>query len=233
MTALVLGCVCEVVGYAGRILLHNNPWDTDGFSIQIICLIIGPAFFAAGVYLSLKHLVITFGEQYSPIKAKWYTWTFIMADIISLIMQGAGGAITPTSRDYNTIETGEVIAIAGICWQVLSLAIFGGLSILYVCQVYRHRDELATDALQIARSAAARFYCFGIVVAYITILIRCIYRIPELAGGWRNAVMLNEVAFIILDGIMITVAVGVLTAAHPGYCFRPLSKQRKARIQKV
>jgi hypothetical protein len=38
-------------------------------------------------------------------------------------------------------------------------------------------------------------------VAYVTVLIRCIYRLPEMAGGWGNALMRNEREFLLLDGM--------------------------------
>jgi len=33
--AMVLGCLTEIIGYIGRILLHSNPFDFDYFLIQI------------------------------------------------------------------------------------------------------------------------------------------------------------------------------------------------------
>jgi RTA1 like protein len=33
--AMVLGCIDEIIGYAGRILYHDNPWGQAGFIIQI------------------------------------------------------------------------------------------------------------------------------------------------------------------------------------------------------
>ena len=35
VTAMVLGCIDEIIGYVGRILLWNNPWNHSGFIIQI------------------------------------------------------------------------------------------------------------------------------------------------------------------------------------------------------
>lgn len=34
-TVIVCGCLCEVIGYGGRIMLHNNPFSFDGFLMQI------------------------------------------------------------------------------------------------------------------------------------------------------------------------------------------------------
>lgn len=35
MVGMILGCVSEVAGYAGRILLYYNPFSFNGFMIQI------------------------------------------------------------------------------------------------------------------------------------------------------------------------------------------------------
>jgi hypothetical protein len=31
MAAMIIGLILEVLGYAARIMLHYNPWDTNGF----------------------------------------------------------------------------------------------------------------------------------------------------------------------------------------------------------
>lgn len=48
---------------------------------------------------------------------------------------------------------------------------------------------------------------------------RCIYRIPELLGGWGGELMQAETEFIILEGVMIAIAVLAQTVFHPGICF--------------
>lgn len=40
--ALTSGSILEAVGYGGRVMLWKNPYNTEGFEIQIICLIIAP-----------------------------------------------------------------------------------------------------------------------------------------------------------------------------------------------
>lgn len=39
---IILGCAGEVAGYIGRIMMHNNPWDNNGFTMQICTLIFSP-----------------------------------------------------------------------------------------------------------------------------------------------------------------------------------------------
>jgi hypothetical protein len=35
MAAMLLGCIDEILGYVGRILLWQNPWNHAGFIMQI------------------------------------------------------------------------------------------------------------------------------------------------------------------------------------------------------
>lgn len=89
--ALILGLICEVIGYAGRILSWQNRWSENGFLVQICCLTIGPAFMAAGIYLCLRRIVSAFGPENSRLPPEYYTrivsWhppAMIDADIILL-----------------------------------------------------------------------------------------------------------------------------------------------------
>lgn len=71
--ALLLGLICEILGYAGRIMSWQNPWSENGFLIQICCLTIGPAFMAAGIYLCLRRIVSAFGPENSRLPPEYYT----------------------------------------------------------------------------------------------------------------------------------------------------------------
>lgn len=51
-----LGCICEVIGYAGRVIVWQNPFSFNGFLLQIICITIAPAFFSAAIYLTLSQM---------------------------------------------------------------------------------------------------------------------------------------------------------------------------------
>ncbi|EMD60833.1 hypothetical protein COCSADRAFT_192685 [Bipolaris sorokiniana ND90Pr] len=223
MIALGCGCLAECIGYIGRILLHENPWNDVGFNIQIVLLIFAPAFLAAGIYLTLKHVVIQFGQEWSRLRPSWYTYIFIAADLLSLVLQSAGGALAATAEDGDAIlDIGTNIMIAGIIWQVVALALFGLLVLEYSIRTYRRRDRLSPSALALWENRRFKFFCSAVIVAYVTILVRCVYRIPELLGGWGGELMQEEVEFIILEGAMIAITVLAQTVFHPGLCFPPL-----------
>jgi hypothetical protein len=218
-------------------MMHNNPYDSIGFQIQICCLIISPAFVSAGIYLTLKHVVINFGTAWSRLPPVWYTRIFITGDIFSLILQGAGGGIAATADSgSNLLDIGTNLMIAGVVLQVVLLTGFGALLTEYTLRTYKRRDQLSAEAMTLFHKRSFRCFVSALIVAYMGILIRCVYRIPELSGGWRSEIMRNEPEFIILEGVMIVISVLVLTVFHPGYCFPALGntigKKSKAAREK-
>ncbi|KAL8721581.1 MAG: hypothetical protein Q9181_007679, partial [Wetmoreana brouardii] len=201
MIAMTFGCLGEVIGYIGRVIMNNNPWSDVGFEMQICCLIIAPAFFAAAIYLTLKHLVLTFGQEYSRLRAEWYTWIFIGCDLFSLILQGAGGGIAASASSQSTSDAGSHIMLAGIIWQVVTLIVFAALAADYFFRVYRSRSTQTASAIAISHTITFKLFFAGLVLAFLTVATRCIYRIAELAGGWGNNIMQNEIEFIVLEGV--------------------------------
>ncbi|KAF1941692.1 RTA1-domain-containing protein [Clathrospora elynae] len=237
MIALGLGCLGETIGYIGRIMLYNNPYDQLGFQIQICCLIISPAFVSAGIYLTLKHIVISFGESWSRLRPAWYTRIFITGDIFSLILQGAGGGIAATADDGSSmLDVGTNLMIAGVILQVFILAIFGGLLVEYTVRTHKRHDQLSSGAMTLFHKTSFRCFILAIIVAYMGVFIRCVYRIPELTGGWRSELMRDEPEFIVLEGVMIVLSVLALTAFHPGFCFpvlgNTIGKKNRASSEK-
>jgi hypothetical protein len=54
MTLMILGGIVEIGGYAGRLVLYNNPFSFGGFMDQIVLITIGPVFYTAGIYITLS-----------------------------------------------------------------------------------------------------------------------------------------------------------------------------------
>lgn len=91
--------------------------------------------------------------------------------------------------------------LAGIVWQVVTLIVFAALAGDFVLRVSRARSSLTLAASDLLKDMKFRLFAAGLVTAYLTITIRCIYRIAELAGGWGNDIMQNEAEFIVLEGV--------------------------------
>lgn len=261
--ALIIGTFLEMAGYIGRILMNSNPWDAGAFKLQIVALVLAPSFIAAGIYLTLKHIILNLGSEYSKLKPRLFTWIFIGCDVGSLFLQAAGGGVAASAEDdIDMTTTGNNIIIAGIVFQVATMAVCGVLAVDFSVRVYRRGGGFAAAAaasggekmvrldemrggesgvegaegngvlVQSPGTAAGegvtarqlKIVVVAEIVAYVTVLIRCIYRIPEMAGGWGNPLMQREDEFLVLDGMMIAIACITLTAFHPGLYLPSLRK---------
>ncbi|EPS33105.1 hypothetical protein PDE_08067 [Penicillium oxalicum 114-2] len=238
MIALGAGAAMEMAGYVGRVLMHANPWDESAFKLQIVCLVLAPTFVAAGVYLTLKHIVLNLGPEHSKLKPKLFTWIFISCDVGSLVLQAAGGGVAAAAGKTNQflLKVGDNIIIAGIAFQVATMAICGLLGAHYFWTLHRSGNGLAgektlEDASPSVTPSRMKLVIIAEVFAYFTILIRCIYRIPEMAGGWGSPLMQKENEFLVLDGMMIALACTAFTLVHPGLFIPSMRTGYKNRPQ--
>ncbi|KAL4808080.1 RTA1 like protein-domain-containing protein [Aspergillus unguis] len=229
MIALAVGGLMELAGYIGRILMYNNPWDSDGFKLQIVCLILAPTFVAAGIYLTLKHIILALGPEHSRLKPKLFTWIFISCDVGSLILQAAGGGVAAAAgNDQRVLKIGDDIIIAGIAFQVATMSVCGLLALEFFLRVRKNGGPGSFSEKSVGRRSI-HLILFAEIFAYFTVLIRCIYRIPEMAGGWGNPLMRKESEFLVLDGMMIALAILSLTVFHPSFFLPSLRKGVKAQ----
>jgi hypothetical protein len=184
MIAMTLATFTSCLGYVGRVLMHDNPWDEPAFMLQIITLTFSPAFNSAAIYLILKHVVLVFSSSFSRIPPRFYPWGFITADVFALIMQSAGGGIAAASDDISMRDVGDGLMIAGVVFQVVTLGVFGIMITDYTVRRWRGRarEPFSERANMVWTDRKFRIFATSLVVLYTAILIRCIYRIAELAG---------------------------------------------------
>jgi hypothetical protein len=87
----------------------------------------------------------------------------MFSDFISLLLQAVGGAIASVANDENTGNTGRYIMIAGLAFQVLSLAIFMLLWIDFILRLRRvgDRNTASNEEKFVAtRTSGLRFKAF-------------------------------------------------------------------------
>ncbi|KZF23050.1 parasitic phase-specific protein PSP-1 [Xylona heveae TC161] len=224
--AMICGCILEVLGYVGRLMSNSNPFNENGFLMQIVCLTIAPAFLAAGIYLCLSRIVHIFGAENSRLKPRSYPRIFIPCDVISLVLQAIGGGTASSeSHQHKSTKTGDHIMLAGLAFQVFTLALFIVLCTDFAIRTLGRMRRLgsaeALDPTHARLRGSWKFRGFLVALALSTlcIFIRSIYRVAELAEGWEGALIKNQNLFIGFEGAIISLAVLVLNVFHPGYCF--------------
>ncbi|KAK3367758.1 RTA1 like protein [Podospora didyma] len=227
--AVAAGCILECVGYAGRVQLSSNPWNANAFKTQIVAIVLGPTLVCIGLYLTLRHIVLAVDPKLSRIAPRAYPLIFVPADVSCLIVQAIGGGIAAAAgRDkFSLLQHGNRTIIAGIVLQVVVLMAFGLLSADFL---FRASKEFKGGNSTTNRQGAAlwankkfRIFLYAMIGAYTCFLVRCIYRIAEMAGGWGNHIMQDEPSFIVLESFMVLIGSGLLAAFPPGIFFPHMS----------
>ncbi|KAL2073396.1 hypothetical protein VTL71DRAFT_10720 [Oculimacula yallundae] len=221
MTSMVIGLLLEIIGYVGRILLHNDPFNNNNFLIYLVTLTIAPALLSASIYLCLARIVNIYGENLSRFKPRTYTLFFVTCDLICLVLQALGGALASMADTKSQADLGKNIMMAGLVFQVVSLTCFATAATEFGLRVWKAQGQWNPRYLRIVATRLFKAFLIGLAVATVTIFIRSVYRIAELSGGFNSHLFTDdEVAFMILEGVMIITACGCLTALHPAVCFQ-------------
>ncbi|WVQ78986.1 hypothetical protein IAT38_001078 [Cryptococcus sp. DSM 104549] len=135
---IVMGCLLEIIGWAGRYWSSQNVLYNPPFLCQIICLIIAPVFFSAWCYTILGMGINVLGQHYSFLRPKMYITIFVTCDVISLILQAIGGGWAATA-ELPTPRTPTDIMVAGIVFQLISMICFVGLGFDFILRATRRR----------------------------------------------------------------------------------------------
>ncbi|PYI30068.1 parasitic phase-specific protein PSP-1 [Aspergillus indologenus CBS 114.80] len=212
MAGLLSGCILEIVGYIGRIIIHDNPFAFNGFIMQIICITIAPVFFCAAIYVLLSRVIILVDERLSRIPPRFLGWIFITCDIISLVLQAVGGALSCTGDTKDDIQVGVDISLAGLVFQVVTLTLFAGLFTDYLLSC-RRSGKLWEFKPRL------RFFLTGLFLSTFLVLLRCVYRVVELHEGYFSHYFRDEPLFIALETAIMCAAALCLNVGHPGLVF--------------
>lgn len=212
MIFMILGCLFEIIGYIGRLLMYSNPFSFPGFMIQIVFITSGPVFYTAAVYVTLSKTIQSFAPEISRFRPELVWWIFIPADIVCLTLQAAGGALSTVSQGSS--QTGIDVAMAGLALQVAILVLF---CVLLGDYLFRYFRSGSASAL----STRMRIFFGFLSAAVIMILGRCAFRCYELSEGYQDSdLVTNEGLFIGLEGVLVVIAVFCLCIGHPGLVFQ-------------
>jgi RTA1 like protein len=196
----------EAIGWAGRTWSAKCPYNHDAFLMQITTLIIAPTFFAAGLYVILGQMIHLLGRNTSIISPRAYLMVFCSCDLVSLVLQAAGGGLASVASgklNGNT-KPGTNLMVAGIAFQLGTMSFFA----LLVLDFLRRSRKLA---MQIEYKKVL----FALFISFTMIYIRSVYRTVELAQGWTGYLITHEGYFIGLDAALMFVAVIIFLVFDP------------------
>ncbi|KAK3987632.1 sphingoid long-chain base transporter RSB1 [Cladorrhinum sp. PSN332] len=232
MSFIAAGCLLEMAGYASRIPLTDNPWNKHAFETQIVAIILAPTLICISIYLTLKHVCLALNPALSPVKPEWYPFIFVPLDVSCLLVQAIGGALAAGGalKNLKLVSHGNRAIIAGIVLQVVVLGGFGGVSGVYWVRARRwiRTGNADGEAVVLWRERRFRMFVYAVTGAYGGILVRCIYRIAEMAGGWGNHIMQDEPSFIVLEGFMVLIPCILLACFPAGILFPQMAARMSA-----
>jgi hypothetical protein len=148
------------------------------------------------------------------INPRLYARVFVPSDIIALVVQGAGGAISVTEKVTTTgVTPGAAIVIAGLAFQVVSLTVFFLLfgAVLWPSNIWHP----GSSTLPIRPAKRLRTFAILIIIAILLIIGRSAFRVAELSQGLHGGLIHDELLFIIFDGFPILIATAIIVGAHP------------------
>ncbi|KAK3901078.1 RTA1 like protein-domain-containing protein [Staphylotrichum tortipilum] len=225
MGCMLVGTVNAVIGYVGRVMMYWNPFNFSAFMLQIICITTGPVYYCAAIYITLALSIQNLNPHISRLPPRLLYTIFIPADIVSLVLQAAGGALSTSSSGSS--QVGIDLALAGMSFQVFTMVVFCGLLGDYLFRYYRRQEGGAVVVVGGGvKSGRGLGLFFGFIgLALVLTLVRCAYRLAELHEGYSGHLVKEEGLFIGLEGVMVLMAVYCLMIGHPGFVFKKGAKE--------
>ncbi|GBE77975.1 Sphingoid long-chain base transporter RSB1 [Sparassis crispa] len=221
---ICLGGAGEILGWSGRLWSNLNIQKQTPFFIQIVMTIIAPTPVVAGIFIIFGMITERLGASYSRLAPKNYSRIFLSCDIISLVVQAAGGALA-TSNTTSTSEMGGHIMLAGIAFQLAVITVFVLCVAEYLFR-FLHGLPVRTSGVSQPMKPSAfwdmrmKLMVGGMLFSTTFLYIRAIYRTIELSSGYGGPIQTNQLYFDILDGAMVTLSLYTLNFFHPGVLLR-------------
>ncbi|KAI9742838.1 MAG: hypothetical protein M1818_003567 [Claussenomyces sp. TS43310] len=216
--AIAIGCVVEIAGYIARIVSNPNPFGLAQYFIQFIGLTIAPAFFSASIYTCLGEITNSLGPQFSRLRPEIYAKVFVLSDLASLLIQGSGGlAALGLLLGGKSGQAGINVMLIGLGYQIISLMAFIYLAAEFAWRLSQWNKERGETVFGPGKSETRLqiflvFFCLSVFCLFA----RCCYRCAELSGGLEGPLLHDEVMFIFLEGMLISICVFSLNLGHPG-----------------
>ncbi|KAH0436469.1 rta1 domain-containing protein [Colletotrichum camelliae] len=193
----LIGCIVEVVGYAGRAISATETpnWTKGPYIIQALLLLLGPPFYAASIYMVFGRLVVLLdAEKHALIRRKWLTKFFLLGDVLSIFGQAIGGGQLAGADTQKKRDLGQTIIIVGLGIQILFFGFFMIVTILFHLRI--NRDPTPTSL--VVRTPWRRLLQVLYAASFL-ILVRSVFRVVEYVMGEDGELQSKEVYIYIFD----------------------------------
>ncbi|KAH7156035.1 RTA1 like protein-domain-containing protein [Dactylonectria macrodidyma] len=211
-TWFVAGGFMQFIGYIGRAVSSSESpnWTVKPYVVQTLLLLISPALFAASIYMILGRIILVVdGESCSPIRRTWLTKLFVLGDVLSFLLQGAGGGMMAAGT-LEALHNGERIVIIGLVIQIVFFSLFAVTAAVFHM---RFSGALSTKAL--ASDIPWQKYLVILFIAAGLIMVRSVFRLIEYAQGNAGYLISHEAYLYLFDGVLMFLTMALFAWEHP------------------
>ncbi|OJJ65905.1 hypothetical protein ASPBRDRAFT_139120 [Aspergillus brasiliensis CBS 101740] len=208
----VLIILVEIIGYIGRAMSSKQSpnWTLGPYIVQTLFLLLAPALLAASIYMLLGRIILVLqAESHALLKKKWLTKIFVTGDVLSFLLQGAGGGIQ-ASGSLSGMKNGEHIIVVGLLIQIFFFAFF----IVTATHFY-----LKVKKYPFARSCSPQIpWKKHMKVLYATsflILVRSLFRLLEYIQGNNGYLLHHEMFLYVFDALLMFITMVIFNVVHP------------------
>ncbi|EHK21678.1 uncharacterized protein TRIVIDRAFT_6014, partial [Trichoderma virens Gv29-8] len=218
---IIMGALWECFCFILRTLGAKDQQNSTYVTLSTLLFLLAPFLFPginAFAYMVVSRLIYFLHPKQAAlgIPARWLAKGFVTADIISFVIQAAGGALMADQSSTENSNLGRKIYMAGVGVQLFFVLIFAVVVISFYRQV---SCDIRTGILK-NRNRWIRPLILIIFLVLILIVVRerIVFRFVEFSGGVSssNEVLRHEGYQLYLDGLPMLLALVSLNLVHPG-----------------
>ncbi|KAF8597902.1 RTA1-domain-containing protein [Ceratobasidium sp. AG-I] len=214
MLTIMIAGVCYAAGLFLRVAFANDPHSSSIIIPMQLLTVLSPCGFIATVYMLLSRLSYHIqAEDLLIIKPTFITKIFVTSDIVTLLVQGAGGAME-SNENRSSAELGHKLFLIGLIVQLISFILYMVVFLVFLYRVRTWRSvqwNTRPDGFSKHWLALVSMMC----ISCVGILIRSVFRTIENAQGFGGYLATHEGYFYLLDCLPLWIAVVVFNITWP------------------
>jgi RTA1 like protein len=224
---LIMGALWECGGYVFRSLSVTAQKHVGWVTVQSLFILLAPLWINTFVYMLLGRMVHFFldGRKVYGVKAKHFTWLFVSLDILSFLIQAAGGLMASGKNAPQVVKNGLNVYMAGMGVQEFIILIFVSMAVRFQKKLTQQEQRgfnagqgVSMSEYRTAPQARKLLYVVYTVLGLITL--RIIFRLVEFSQGFTSDLASHEWFVYVFDAVPMLAAIVAINLLHPGRILR-------------
>jgi hypothetical protein len=224
---IIMGAIWELASFILRTLGTRDQQNEAYATASTLLFLLAPLWINAFVYMTAGRLVYFLHPKkrlwgIEAVKmGRWFVWL----DILSFIVQAAGGLMMNQENGAKVIEIGKNVYMSGAGVQQLFILMFLGMIVKFHGDVLglEQNDQLCDTNNSRRRVARWKWLTYTLYAVLGLITIRIIFRLVEFSAGTdesTNVLIGTEGYGLGLDAGPMTLALLLLATVHPSIVLR-------------